>query len=75
VDELCEEFLDHYRQQTPVTRDRVVLWEATDLLTYVLHAWSKARVDRVQPRLLLLNDYLSSVRFSAPSSTYADMGV
>jgi thiamine kinase-like enzyme len=74
VDELCEEFLDHYRQQTPVTRERVVLWEATDLLTYVLHAWSKARVDRVQPRLLLLNDYLSSVRFSAPSSTYADMG-
>ena len=40
--------------RAPVTADRVVLWETTDLLTALLHAWTKVRTARVRPRLALL---------------------
>jgi aminoglycoside phosphotransferase (APT) family kinase protein len=78
LDELCEEFLDRYRQQAPVTRDRVLLWEATDLLALLLHAWSKVRLARVQPRLSLLNHYLGTLLLpaatSVPESAYLPRG-
>ena len=48
LDELCEEFLDRYLKAADVTPDRVQLWEATDLLTLLLHAWSKVRLARNQ---------------------------
>ncbi len=54
VDGLCEEFLADYRRWTPVSRDRVLLWETCDLLTTLLHAWTKVRVARVEQRLTLL---------------------
>jgi Phosphotransferase enzyme family len=62
LDQLCEEFLDRYRQQAPVSKDRVLLWEASELLTGVLHTWSKVRPTRVQPRLSLLDHHLDSLR-------------
>jgi hypothetical protein len=37
-----------------VSRERVLLWETCDLLTGLLHAWTKVRLARVQPRLALL---------------------
>jgi hypothetical protein len=43
-----------------VTVDRVVLWETTDLLTALLHAWTKVRTARVEPRLALLRHALST---------------
>ena len=54
VDGLCEEFLADYRRWTPVSRDRVLLWETCDLLTTLLHAWTKVRLARVEQRLTLL---------------------
>jgi Ser/Thr protein kinase RdoA (MazF antagonist) len=54
VDELCEDFLAAYRRHAPVTAGRVVLWETTDLLTALLHAWTKVRTARVAPRLAVL---------------------
>jgi Ser/Thr protein kinase RdoA (MazF antagonist) len=65
VDELCEEFLDRYRQQAPINRQRVMLWEVADLFTLLLHAWTKVRLTRVAPRLSLLSHYLDTERSAA----------
>ena len=54
LDELCDGFLAAYREHAPVSPTRVLLWETTDLLTGVLHAWSKVRLARLTPRLALL---------------------
>ena len=54
LDDLCDDFLDAYRRAARVTADRVVLWETTDLLTGLLHAWTKVRTARVGPRLAIL---------------------
>jgi aminoglycoside phosphotransferase (APT) family kinase protein len=58
LDELCEVFLAHYQQFAPVSRPRVLLWEALDLLTAVLHTWTKVRSARVAPRLALLEHHV-----------------
>jgi len=58
MDELCDEFVAEYRRHAPVTAERVVLWESTDLLTALLHAWTKVRTARVGPRLALLRHAL-----------------
>ena len=60
LDELCDDFLAAYLRQAPVTADRVVLWETTDLLTALLHAWTKVRTARVTPRLALLRHTVST---------------
>jgi aminoglycoside phosphotransferase (APT) family kinase protein len=60
LDELCDDFLDAYRQHSPVTGERVVLWETTDLLTALLHAWTKVRLARVVPRLTVLRHALDT---------------
>jgi Ser/Thr protein kinase RdoA (MazF antagonist) len=54
MDELCDGFLAAYQLQAPVTAERVALWEVTDLLTALLHAWTKVRTARVEPRLAVL---------------------
>jgi hypothetical protein len=61
LDQLCDEFLAAYRRHAPVTTERVVLWETTDLLTAVLHTWTKVRTARVGPRLAVLRHGLSAV--------------
>jgi hypothetical protein len=58
LDELCEHFLVEYRRCAPVAAERVTLWETTDLLTAVLHAWTKVRTARLGPRLALLRHAL-----------------
>jgi len=39
-----------------------VLWEAVDLFTALLHAWTKVRLLRVGPRLTVLLDRLRASR-------------
>lgn len=58
VDELCDVFLEEYCAHAPVTRRRVDLWETIDLLTAMLHAWTKVRLHRVHPRLAILRHQL-----------------
>jgi hypothetical protein len=60
LDELCDDFLGEYQRHAPVTAERVVLWEATDLLTALLHAWTKVRTARVGPRLAVLRHTVST---------------
>ena len=54
LDHLCEAFLTDYQQHAPVSRERVLLWETCDLLTSLLHAWTKVLLPRVEVRLALL---------------------
>jgi hypothetical protein len=64
VDYLCEAFLADYQRHAPVSRERVRLWETCDLLTTLLHSWTKVRSARVGPRLTLLeHQVLSDGRF------------
>ena len=65
VDGLCEHFLAAYQDHASVTPARVVLWEAADLFTALLHAWTKVRLLRVGPRLTVLLDRLRSARLDA----------
>lgn len=60
LDDLCDQFLDAYLAHAPVTRQRVVLWETCDLFTAVLHAWTKVRLMRLEPRLAVLRARLES---------------
>jgi aminoglycoside phosphotransferase (APT) family kinase protein len=60
LDELCDDFLAEYQRHAAVTTERVVLWETTDLLTALLHAWTKVRTARVEPRLALLRHTVST---------------
>lgn len=54
LDELCEHFLAEYQRHAPVSRTRVTLWESCDLMTTMLHAWTKVRLLRIEPRLTVL---------------------
>lgn len=58
VDGFCDVFLEEYRAHAPVTPRRVDLWETIDLLTALLHAWTKVRLHRVHPRLAILRHHL-----------------
>lgn len=55
---LCEHFLAAYREKAEVSAERVVLWETCDLLTAMLHAWTKVRLARIHPRLTVLQHHL-----------------
>jgi len=69
LDELCDDFLAAYLRRAPVTAERVVLWETTDLLTALLHAWTKVRTARVTPRLTLLRHAARSHAEWAPKGS------
>jgi hypothetical protein len=58
VDELCEGFLAAYEERRPVSRTRVSLWETADLMTAMLHAWTKVRLARLEPRMAVLRHQL-----------------
>lgn len=65
LDQFCDLFLDEYRAHAPVTPQRVLLWETIDLLTALLHTWSKVRLLRVEPRLAILLHQLRTADLSA----------
>jgi len=54
LDDLCEHFLAEYLRHAEVSPARVLLWETCDLFTGLLHAWTKVRLLRVEPRLTVL---------------------
>jgi hypothetical protein len=57
---LAEAFLRHYEAVAPVSRERVMLWEALHLLVYVLHAWTKVSAKRLPSRMAILREHLLS---------------
>jgi hypothetical protein len=62
ADDLCEYFLSCYQELAPISRERVALWEALDLLTNVLHSWTKAKPARLARSLALLGHHAISLR-------------
>jgi hypothetical protein len=60
LDQLAAEFLDEYSKQVPVSRVRVALWEALDLLTRVLHCWTKVKPERASEAMSALERHLAS---------------
>lgn len=58
LDDLCEELTLEYERSTPISRHRVALWEGLDLLTNVLHNWTKVRPERIDGTLHVLQRHL-----------------
>jgi hypothetical protein len=57
IDGLCEHFLASYEVHSPISRERVALWESLDLMTNVLHSWTKAKPRRLVHALELLRHH------------------
>ncbi|HYY73502.1 MAG TPA: phosphotransferase, partial [Solirubrobacterales bacterium] len=64
LDGLCDLFLDEYERATPVSRERVALWETLYLLESVLKSWTKVEPYRLEASMALLERH---VRHSALS--------
>ena len=58
AESVCDGFLRQYEAVAPVSRERVMLWETLDLLTYVVHAWTRTSPARLNARMLTLEDQL-----------------
>lgn len=58
ADAICETFLAEYEQHAPMSRERVALWEALDLLTLVLHSWTKVKPERLRNAMYTLEQHL-----------------
>jgi hypothetical protein len=61
LDRLCASFLESYTTIRAVSPARLALWEAADMLTAVLHCWTKVKFDRLDHRLQLLAGHLRSM--------------
>jgi hypothetical protein len=55
----CDIFLSTYEAHAPVSRQRVVLWEALDTFTLVVSCWAKIKVGRLRDSMLLLERHVS----------------
>jgi hypothetical protein len=55
---LCETFLSEYEKYQPVSRERVALWEALDLLMEVLHGWIKVKPGELADVIYTLEQFL-----------------
>jgi hypothetical protein len=58
LEALADEFTRQYAALVPVSPERVALWEAVDLLTCVLHSWTKVQPRRLVTARLLLERHL-----------------
>jgi hypothetical protein len=54
----CDLFLSTYEAHAPVSRQRVVLWEALDTFTLVVSCWTKIKTARLQDSMLLLERHV-----------------
>jgi aminoglycoside phosphotransferase (APT) family kinase protein len=57
LEALGEVFLAHYEQLAPVSRQRVALWEARELLTLLLRCWARVQPIRMAHILMLLEHH------------------
>lgn len=69
VEALCDDFLRAYASAAPVSPERVMLWETLDLVTHVLHAWSRVKPARLLVRVLLLEDHALRAGLIVPTPT------
>jgi hypothetical protein len=67
LDAICETFLAEYEQYAPVSRQRVALWQALDLLTLVLTCWTKIKPVRLGNTLAMIERHLRDMGLSSPA--------
>lgn len=60
VDSVCAGFMEQYVRCAPVSRARVVAWEALQLLELVLECWVKVKPVRLSNTLLMLERHLQA---------------
>jgi hypothetical protein len=60
LDTVCAGFVEQYARHAPVSRARVVAWEALNLLELVLECWVKVKPVRLSNTLLMLERHLQS---------------
>jgi aminoglycoside phosphotransferase (APT) family kinase protein len=60
MDSVCAGFMEQYARRAPVSRARVVAWEAMQLLELVLECWVKIKPVRLSNTLLMLERHLLS---------------
>jgi len=58
LDEVCDRFVRRYTDNRPLSLERVALWEALDLLTQLLHGWTKVKQARLDGTIPLLVAHL-----------------
>ncbi len=58
VSSMCEQFLDAYEQRQPVSRQRVVLWEALILFQSIVSGWTKVKTSELALLVRLLDRFL-----------------
>jgi thiamine kinase-like enzyme len=61
ADAICEVFLSEYERHVPISRPRVALWETLDLLTLVLHSWTKVKPERLKNAMFTLEQHLHNI--------------
>ncbi|HEY6193659.1 MAG TPA: hypothetical protein VI504_01340 [Candidatus Eisenbacteria bacterium] len=66
LDELCELFLAEYERLTPVSRERVALWETLYLLENLLSTWEKVRSEHLGSSIALFEHHLRQHRLLLP---------
>jgi hypothetical protein len=59
LDVICEAFLAEYERHAPVSRQRIAVWEALDLLTLVLTCWTKIKPVRLSNTMTMLERHLN----------------
>jgi hypothetical protein len=62
VASLREQFLNAYEQRQPVSRQRVILWEALNLFYIIVSGWTKAKASEVPLLVRLLDRFLLETR-------------
>ena len=58
VEQLCDGFVDTYRESAEVSLERTAMWEALYHLTNALNCWAKVRPERVAGNLALLDRHI-----------------
>jgi hypothetical protein len=62
VEALCQSFLTDYARHMAVSPRRIELWEALELMTLVLHCWTKVKPARLAYAMVLLDEHLQRMR-------------
>ncbi|MFL5806400.1 MAG: phosphotransferase [Roseiflexaceae bacterium] len=58
LEAICDMFLEHYMTLMPVSRLRVILWEALALFALVLRSWDCVKSVRLENTMLLLDRHI-----------------
>ena len=58
LDAICNRFVDEYAAHAPLSRERVLLWQALDFLRNCLHYWIKVKPAEPDTPMLVLEQLL-----------------